>query len=162
VAQVVGGTQPSAAQASVPATLQPYWFSGADTGDGSGVAGVVGCFSLPQGALNSTPVGMVLPAVWKPLEPRPMQGRKFIEDEVRVRILTGHDDITLQMALLVNFRDTVELAFNQHMQLFNTPGVLTTNCREGTFLEVDLGGTVYLAVEFNVFVQRGLAATYVA
>jgi hypothetical protein len=165
VARVVGGTQPSTGQSSVGTDAegfnrQPYWFSGVDTGDSTGVTGLVGCFSLPMSSLDATPVGMVLPGPWKPEQPFPTQGRKFLEDQVHVRVMTGHDAIGAQMAMLVNFRDLVETAFNQHMQLFGTAGVLAAKCESGDFVEVDLGGTTYLAVEFYVNVQRGLSVAY--
>lgn len=162
VARVVGGSQPQEGQSSVTDDRQPYWFSGADSGDGSGISGVVGCFSLPVGTLDSTPVGMVLPASWRREGQFPHQGSKFLSDEIRVRVLTGHDDVTGAMAFLSNFRDLVESAFDSHMELFGAAGVTAADAQSGEFLEVDLGGTTYLAVEVVVMVRRAVATTYVA
>jgi hypothetical protein len=161
VARVVGGTQPDAAHATVPAALQPYWFSGKDTGDASGVAGLAGCSSLPPEVIQATPVGMVLPGPWHPLDATPIGGRKFTEDQIHVRVLVGHDDLTAQMARLVPFRDLVPPAFDGHMQLFNSAGVMTAWCADGDFMEVTWGGDVYVALVFIVHVQRALPVTYV-
>ena len=160
VARVVGGTQPASNQSSITDDRQPYWFSGADTGDGSGIPGVVGCFALPVGTLDSTPVGMVLPASWRKTDAYPHQGRKFLEDNVRVRVLTGHDDVTGAMAFLSDFRDLVESAFDSHMELFGQAEVTAADARSGEFLEVDLGGTTYLAVEVVLLVRRAVSVTY--
>lgn len=162
VARVVGGTQPPAGQSSVTDSRQPYWYSGVDAGDGTGIAGVVGCFSLPVGTLDTTPVGMVLPASWKREQQFPTQGSKFQSDELRVRVLTGHDDITGAMAFLSNFRDLVESAFDSHMELFGAIGVTAADAQSGAFLEIDLGGTTYLAAEVVVIVRRAVSVTYVA
>jgi hypothetical protein len=160
VAHVVGGTQPSAGQTTAPAVLQPYWYSGRDSADGTGVAGLVGCSSLPPEIIQATPVGMVLPGPWHPLEATPIGGRKFVEDQIHVRVLVGHDDLTTQMARLVPVRDLVPPAFDGHMQLFNTPGVTTAWCADGDFMEVSWGGNVYVALVFIVHVQRVLTTTY--
>lgn len=163
VARAVGGTRPDAAHSSVLAAQQPYWFSGVDTGDGSGVAGLAGCFSVPTEQLNATPVGMVFVGPWRPDPTMPAyatQGHKFSEDEIHVRILVGHDAEQTLVARLVNFRDTVPPALDSHMQLFNTAGVVSAWCNEGDFIEMMWGGNVYFALTFIVRVQRGLSVTY--
>src|SRR5690349_7862039 len=98
VARVVGGSQPNSSQASVTADLQPYWWSGRDVGDSTGVSGLVGCFSLPSQVISATPVGMVLPGSWRPdpTLPSARQGRKYMEDDIHIRIMVGHDDETAQ------------------------------------------------------------------
>jgi hypothetical protein len=165
VAHVVGGTQPAQNQTTVSATQLPYWYSGHDTGDSSGVAGLAGCWSVPTEVIGATPVGMVLPGPWRPdssMPAFPMQGHKFTEDEVHVRIMVGHDAEQALMARLVNFRDTVPPVFDAHMQLLNTTGVSSAWCNEGDFLEVQWGGNVYFALAFIVRVQRGTNVTYSA
>lgn len=156
VARIVGGTQPDAAG-------QPYWFSGHDAGDASGVAGLAGCWSVPTETLGATPVGLVLPGPWRPdstMPAFPTQGHKFSEDEVHVRVMVGHDSEQALMARLVNFRDSVPPVFDAHMQLLNTAGVASAWCNEGDFQEVMWGGNVYFALVFVVRVQRGLSVTY--
>lgn len=163
VAQVVGGTQPDAAHSSVVAAQQPYWYSGRDTGDSTGVAGLAGCYSVPTDVLGPTPVGLVLPGPWRPdpsLPAFPTQGHKFLEDEIHVRIMVGHDAEQELMARLVNFRDTVPPAFDANMQLRGAAGVSSAWCNEGDFIEVAWGGDVYFALTFIVRVARGLNVMY--
>lgn len=161
VAQVVGGTQPNSTLSSVATALQPYWYSGADTTDGTGVAGLAGCFSLPTEQLNSTPVAMVLPDAWNPLQPFPTQGRKYREDLVHVRVMVGHTDLQTAFVQLVNFADLVPTAFDTHMMLFNQANVDTADCSAGSFLEVEWPvGTVYYALQFVVKVHRAIPVTY--
>jgi hypothetical protein len=164
VARVVGGTQPDAAHASVPAERRPYWFSGVDTGDSSGVAGLAGCWSVPTEQVTSTPVGMVFVGPWRPdptMQPFPVGGHKYTEDEIHVRVMVGHDASQTLIARLVNFRDTVPPAFEAHMQLLGTSGVTSAWCNEGDFIEMTWGGNVYFALTFIVRVARGLNVTYV-
>lgn len=166
VAQVVGGTQPNATQSSVAAALQPYWFSGVDSGDNSGVSGIAGCFSIPTESLNNTPVAIVLPDGFVSLnlgggEVFPRQGKKYREDTVHLRVMTGHADLQTQMAQLVAFADSVPTAFDTHMQLFNSSGVDTADCSTGVFLEVEWPvGTVYMALQFVLKIHRAISVTY--
>lgn len=154
-AKVVGGTQPDP-------TGNPYWFSGRDVGDSSGVAGLSGCWSLPPSVLGATPIAMVLPGPWRPADVTyPTQGHKFEEQELHVRVMVGHDDEQAQLALLVPFRDLVPPAFDSHMMLFNTAGVTSAWCSEGDFLEVSWpAGTTYFALIFVVRCQRAITVTY--
>jgi hypothetical protein len=155
VAKVVGGNQPDASG-------RPYWYSGRDLADGSGVTGLAGCHSLPPEVLETTPVAIVLPGAWVPMTNFPTQGHKVTEDAIRVWVMVGHDDLQSQMAMLVGFRDLVPTAFDSHMQLFNTAGVFTASCAEGQFREEPWAGSAYLVLEFVVRVQRQLAVTYAA
>jgi hypothetical protein len=164
VAQVVGGTKPSAAQVAVGSTVavanQPYWYSGLDAQDSSGVAGLVGCFSLPTEAVPGGPFAMVIPDAWLPLEQFPTQGHERREDTVHVRVMAGHTDLQSAMAQLVNFADLVPTAFNTHMTLFGQANVFTAWCSQGAFLEVEWPvGTVYMAIQFTVQVQRSIPVT---
>lgn len=164
VARVVGGTQPSNALTTAsagPPDQRPYWFSGLETGDGSGVAGLAGCWSLPLESLTNTPVAMVLPDTGSDLDAFPTQGHRRLENLIHVRVLTGHGDLQSNMAALVNFDDLVQAAFNSHMTLFNEPNVDTAWCSPGTYLEVAWPeGTVYTAVQFVVRVHRSIPVTY--
>jgi hypothetical protein len=163
VAQIVGGTRPDVTHSSVTEAQLPYWFSGRDSQDATGVDGLAGCFSVPTEVLTATPVGLVLPGPWRPdpsMSAYPTQGHKFLEDEVHVRIMVGHDAEQALMARLVNFRDTVPPVFDAHMQLRNTPGVGSAWCNEGDFIEVAWGGKVYFAMAFIVRIARSLNVTY--
>lgn len=170
VARVVGGTQPTLAQLTalqspVSAGQQPYWYSGRDAGDSTGLPNLAGCWSVPTELLGATPVGMVMQGPWRPdpsLPAFPMGGRKFTEDEVHVRIMVGHDAEQALIARVMNFRDTLPAVFDGNMQLRNTPNVASAWCNEGDFVEVQWGGNVYFALAFIVRVQRGLPTTYTA
>lgn len=161
MAQVVGGTQPDAGHASVPMAQQPYWYSGFDTGDSSGVSGLAGCHSLPTEVLGNLPVAMILPDKWDPLaEDYPVQGEYSREDAIRVRVFAGNNDMQTVMGQLVELADTIPAAFNAHLQLLGTQNVLAAINDRGQFLEVDWGGTVYFAIEFTVRVQRSSVVVY--
>lgn len=169
VAQIVGGTQPSNAQTTAsagPPDQRPYWFSGVDSIDGSGVAGLVGCWSVAPDILNTTPVALVLPEGWAPQsigggQPFPRQGRKYREDVIHLRVVTGHADLQSQMALLINFADTIPAAFDAHMTLLGQANVDTADCSTGVFLEVEWPvGTVYMALQFIIRIRRAIPVTY--
>jgi hypothetical protein len=87
-------------------------------------------------------------------------GLKLTLEEFRLRLLTGHDDLTQNMADLVNFRDSIEEMIASHMTLGSQPTVETTDCRQGEFLEIELGGEVYLSIEFAVFIHRASTVQY--
>lgn len=171
VARVVGGTQPdnthttASAGSLTPPTSpdrRPYWFSGIDTGDGSGVAGLPGCWSLPLEQIGDvSPIAMVFPDTGSDLDAFPTQGHRRIETLIHVRVLTGHGDLMTNMAALVNFDDLVQAAFNTHMNLFGEAFVDTAWCSPGTHLEVAWPeGTVYNAIQFVVHVHRNIAVNY--
>ncbi|MGH8304874.1 MAG: hypothetical protein ACRETG_04625 [Steroidobacteraceae bacterium] len=172
-AKVVGGTQPTLAQMQAGANgigqdqdpavklatqtaQQPFWFSGSDVGDGSGVTGIVGCYSLPCEVWGSLPVGMVIPHQWMPLEAQPFQGSKDRLDDYRVRVLVGNGSLEVLMAQLVDYSDSVPAAFDTHAQLFASMGVGYGDCSRGIFLELNWGGKVYLALEFTLTIYRSI------
>lgn len=161
MAQVVGGTQPDAGHASVPTAQQPYWYSGYDTGDSTGVSGLAGCHSLPTEVLGNLPVAMILPDRREPLaEDYPVQGEYSREDTIRVRVFAGNNDMQTVMGQLVNVADAVPAAFNAHLELLATQDVMAAICDRCQFLEVEWGGTVYFAIEFTVRVQRSSSVVY--
>ena len=168
IARIVGGTQPDNAHTSIapPSTVgnvtapdqRPFWFSGADTGDASGVAGLAGCWSVPTEKIPVTPVAMVLPDSWQPDAqfPFPVQGHKYRDDRLVVRLFTGNAPMQIAISQLEVFADTVTDAFDHHMQAFGEAGVSTVDCSTGRFLEVNWGGAAYFAIDFRVTVYRGL------
>lgn len=173
IARVVGGTQPTlpqlqagqngigedldaAAKTALQTKQQPYWYSGSDAGDGSGVTGLAGCYALPTEDLGATPVGMVLPNAWVPWEKEPFQGRKNRIDDIRVRIMIASGDLMALTAQLVDYADLVPTAFDAHAQLFATLNVGYGECSTGRFLELSWGGKVYFALEFTVATLRSI------
>src|SRR5205085_2481683 len=127
IAQVVGGTQPTQQQAALGSGVAPpyltYWYSGRDVGDGSGVSGLVGCFSVPTELLSQMPVAMVIPDRWEPTQPFPTQGEKLRVDRFTVRLFVGNNDMQSLIAQMLNFADTVPSAFDSHMELLGQVGV---------------------------------------
>lgn len=179
VAQVVGGTQPTLGQLQagqngiggdlsavdkldIQTRQQPYWYSGSDVGDSSGVTGLAGCYSLPTEIVGATPVGMVLPSGWNPLERNPFQGFKNRIDDIRVRIMISSGDLMAITAQLVDFADLIPTAFDHNMQLFASTGVGQADCSIGRFLEVEWGGKGYFCVEFTVATLRSIPVTRTA
>ncbi len=168
LARTVGGTQPTAGQAAagsgVPLVQQPYWFSGADAGDASGVSGLAGCFSVPTEKITLTPVAMILPDSWAPnaLTPYPTAGHKYRDDRVVVRVFTGNAAMQVAISQLNVFADAITDAFDHHMQAFGEANVGTVDCSVGRFLEVDWGGGAFFAIDFRVTVLRGIPVTRTA
>lgn len=165
VARVAGGSNPTnpqilAAHPEMPSDLYPYWFSGLDHGnDGTGVAGLVGCFALPSEIVGPTPVGMLVPNRFDPATD-PRGGQKIADEQVALRVMVGRDDMATQALRLVKFRDIVPAQFDLHMSAFGEPGVYMLQCDRGRFIELDWGGAPYMAWEFTIFVRRAIAASY--
>jgi hypothetical protein len=126
-ARVVGGTAPDAAN-------RPRWFSGVDSADGTGVAGVVGCWSAAQaqitvaggGAVGSA-AGMVMngpgnlhfPASVDSLGP----SQEYTFHNLRLLLVIPRADPETEDSLLTPFLDSVRAAFRAHTTLFNTANV---------------------------------------
>lgn len=167
-ARVVGGSLSDVAHSPPPtgtapgilAPLLPYWYSGRDMGDGTGVSGLTGCFAVPPEVVPFDPIAMILPGTWARsagMPSYPLQGKKYDEDIIVVRIMVGHDDVTQSLLRLVNFRDTVPTAFDTHMQMFSSAGVVTADCADGRFIETEWpSGTAYFALEFYIHIERDI------
>jgi hypothetical protein len=157
MARLVGGNQPDA-------TNNPYWFSGRDVGDSSGVAGLAGCYWPAPEVIQDTPVALILPVGGKLLQPFPTQGHKQLEDEVHVRVMVGHSDLPTMLTAVADFYDLVPATFDANMQLLNVaPNVIfAANCHPPQVLEVEWGGSAYAALEFPVLIQRNIPVTYSA
>src|SRR6184192_2165874 len=110
VALLVGGTQ----QSEPP----PGFFSRARAGDGTGVPGLLGCYSKPPRALSEPPVGIVLPRSFK--ASLNAQGYEEQEDILRLIILVKPVDSATDFAILEPFRDSVPAIFRTHFQLNST------------------------------------------
>lgn len=125
-ARVVGGTAPDPGR--------PRWFSGVDSGDQTGVAGIVGCWSAAQAAIAvagggavGSAVGMVLngpgnlhyPASTDSLGP----SQEYTFHNLRLLVLIPRDDPETEDALLTPFLDSIRDGFRKHTTLFATPNV---------------------------------------
>jgi hypothetical protein len=140
VAQVVGGTAPN------PAT-EPFWFSGSQVGDGTGVAGLKGCFSTPPGSIEDPPMAFVIGGPFR-LTDEPRQGIKGYED--------------MDYSILDPFRDSVPAAFDSHMQLFSTPTVLDAVIVSGRPGFFAWGRFPFVGWEFGLRVRRLAPIVYSA
>lgn len=163
IARVIGGTAPDPIN-------RPRWFSGADTGDSSGVAGILGCYSTAQanittaggGAVGSA-VGMVLlgagnvdfPASRDSLVP----SQEYTWDNPRLLIMVPRQDPETEEALLAPFQDSVRTAFRAHMTLFSNVDQAWANTWH--LVAYKVGGSEFLAWEFTIRVMRVKNVSYV-
>lgn len=154
VAQVVGGTQPNPAN-------DPFWFSGFQVGDGTGVAGLHGCHSLPPGAIEDPPEAFVAGGALR-LTEEPRQGIKGYDDDIRIQIMVGRVDLITDYSVLDPFRDLVPAAFDTHMQLFATPTVLDAVITSGKPGFLSYANSPYVGWEFVLRVRRLSPTVYTA
>lgn len=149
IARVVGGTVSQS---------DPHFFSGSLAVDGSGVAGLNGCYSIPPASIEVPPVGIVL---LSPFKAELMdQGEEDNTDEVRLVILVATADTEANIAELTPFRDLVPAAFRSHMRAFampNTGWCFVTGGDPGVH---QWGGGEYFSWTFTLRVQRFMAVSY--
>jgi hypothetical protein len=115
VAQVVGGSAPDA-------TNRPRWFSGVDSADGTGIAGINGCYSGPQQQYFNPPVGVVMSVrqrLANPIRDTLTQGTELREADFSLYILDATDDQETQFGIISAFPDLVYSAFASHVGLFS-------------------------------------------
>lgn len=155
IAHVAGGTQPDPFG-------KPYWYSGKDTGDSTGVTGLSGCWAVPDETLADTPIGLVLPGSWRLPNDILTQGMEYNEDDVILHVLVNRSPIQAQLAILAPFRDSVPVAFRGHMTAFGVADALALFASSGRFIEQEWGGQEYLGLEFTIRVQRAPHVTYTA
>jgi hypothetical protein len=157
IARIVGGTV---------TTVDPTFFSGAmangGLGDGTGVAGLTGCYSTTPDGLQGLPVAIVIADDFK--ADLASLGEEDNEDNVRLLILVSSEISESQMKQLTPYRDSVPAAFRAHMQATfsgtpapNAADFFITNGRSGVHL---WGEAEYLAWDFTVRVRRMVATSY--
>lgn len=154
VAQVVGGTQPNPAS-------DPFFYSGYQVGDGTGVAGLRGCYSTPPGAIQDPPLAFCMGGPFR-LTEEPRQGIKGYEDSVSVQIMVGRVETSLDYSILDPYRDTIPAAFDTHMQLFAAANVLDAVIVSGRPGFFAWGRLPYVGWEFVLRVRRLTPTTYTA
>ena len=155
VARVVGGTAPDS-------TNRPRWFSGAQTGDSTGVAGIKGCYSAPPETIQDVPTGLVMPLSFIVPNSILTQGEEYNEDLIRLVLFVARNDPQTQWATLAPYRDTVAAAFRSHLQLFASLNVLDASLVNGKSGILDWGGTPYLVWDMTIRVRRMFTPTYTA
>jgi len=153
LARVVGGT------------VNPKdhtFFSGAKAQDGTGVAGIKGCYSVVPKVVTSTPVGILYPAAFN--AQLASQGEEDNVDRFPLLLLVAPIDKS-QISVLVKFRDSIPDAFRAHMSAFppdpNNPDALSCFVESGTPGEHLFNGINYYAWEFLIRCDRMLPVTYV-
>lgn len=165
IARVVGGTAPDPAN-------RPRWFSGNQTGDGTGVASMIGCWSAAQESIWTAAgesvvggaIGMVLSGsgnVHWPVSadtPPPMQ--RYTYDNFRLLVLVPRSDPETEDAIISPFRDSVTLAFDSHMQLFNTANVIQSPVTAWRSVVYKSANMDLVGWEMTVRVLRVMNVTY--
>jgi hypothetical protein len=157
IARIVGGTV---------SAVDPTFFSGplanGGAGDGTGVAGLTGCYSTAPDNIQALPVAIVISDDFK--ADLASLGEEDNEDNVRVLVLVSSEIAESQMKQLTPFRDSVPAAFRLHMQATfggqpapNACDFFITSGRSGVHL---WGDAQYLAWDFNVRVRRMVATGY--
>lgn len=151
VARVVGGSQPDPSG-------NIWWFSGKQTGDGTGIAGLEGCYSVPPDSIETVPVGVVIAHEF---ETTHYMSHKADVDRVRLQILVRTNDTRTQIANLNPYRDSVPAAFEQHMQLNASANVWQVLVKSGKTGVFSWGAQNYLGWEFDLTIYRDASVTYV-
>jgi hypothetical protein len=164
IARVVGGTAPDVVN-------RPRWYSGSEVGDGTGVAGMIGCYSAAQAALSAAgsgpvggAVGMVLngpgnlhfPASADSLGP----SQKYQFDNPRLLILISRGDPETEDALITPFVDLIPAAFEAHTTLFNAPNVNQVAANTWRFIALTYGTDKFIGWDFTLRVFRTSNVTY--
>lgn len=149
LAKVVGGTV---------TTTDPHFFSGAIVGDGSGIAGLTGCYSAAPGGIGVPPVAILLPSRFQAT--MRAQGDEDNVEEVRLLLLVATADNESELALLNPFRDLVPAAFRSHMRAFAMPNNGYCFVSAGESGVHEWGGQEYFAWNFTLTVQRDLPVQY--
>ena len=161
IALIVGGTQPDA-------TNQPYFYSGVQKGDGTGIAGIKGCYSAPPENVScDVPFAVVLMGTGTDGSDfrggsTLMYGENFPQDMIRLQICVGRTQPEYQYDKLMDFRDLVPATFAGKLQLNATATVLDAFPQDYKFAHVTWGGTEYMCLEFRIRVRRQITQTYTA
>jgi hypothetical protein len=154
LAHVIGGT--------VSAT-DPTFFSGAlanaGNGDGSGVAGLLGCYSDAPAGIEALPVGILLPPSFK--ADLMSQGEEENFDDVTLVVLVAPADTESAINELMPFRDLVPAAFRSHMRAYAMPNTGWCYVSAGESGIHNWGGIDYYAWKFTLSVHRDMAVNYV-
>lgn len=153
---LVGGTAPDPAGS-------PHFYSGAQVGDGTGVSGIAGCYSIPPETLPDPPIAILLPENFTLQGPahagQLMQGNEDNEDHIRIWLLLWRNDLPTQYANLVPFRDSVPALFRSHMQLgalINIDAFIVA----GHTGVMKWAGVEYLGWEFVLRIRQLLSVIY--
>ena len=161
LALIVGGTQPDA-------TGQPYFYSGVQKGDSTGISGIKGCYSMPPESVNcDVPFAVIL------LDSGTdgsdfrggdllTQGTLFKQDFLKLQICVGRTQPAYQQDTMVDFRDAIPNALAGKLTLNSTATVFDAFPQSYKFGVVTWAGTPYDTLEFRIRVRRWVAQTWTA
>ena len=161
ISLIVGGTQPDA-------TNKKFFYSGAQVGDSTGIAGIKGCFSAPPLTIDcDTPFAIVLMGTGTDGSDfrggsNLTQGTLFKQDMVRLQICTGLTDPENQYDVLMDFRDLVPSTLAGKLTLNSTATVFDAFPQDYKFANVTWAATEYMCLEFHIRVRRWVAQTWTA
>ena len=156
IALVVGGTQPNA-------TTEPFFYSGAQKGDSTGISGLTGCYLGPFDVINATPpfAVVMLGSGTAGSDFRGggglFQGTLFKQDYVKLQICVGLTEPQKQHDTLIAYVDLVPTAFAAKMTLNSTANMLDAFPEDYRFAQVKWGGTDYMCIEWRIRVRRDVA-----
>ena len=158
IALVIGGTK----QASPP----PGFYSGAKQGDGTGVSGLNGCYSMaPFDFEVPPPVAILLPGPFR--NELYAQGYEDNLDHVRLLVLVAKVDMATDLALLTPFRDTIPAALRAHFQADQiagatplTPEPLYVFLRSGKPARLEYPSNLWWGWDFDIEVRRTPNVSY--
>lgn len=162
IALIVGGTQPDA-------TNKPYFYSGVQTGDSTGISGIKGCYLGPPESIDcDVPFAVVLLGTGTDGSDfrggsNLYQGELFKQDYIKLQICVGRTQPQYQFDTLIGYRDTVPTTFAGKMTINSTANVLDVFPQDYRFAEVMWAGTPYMCLEFRLRVRRDVTGqTYTA
>ncbi len=144
IAKIVGGTQPDA-------TKNPYFYSGARVGDGTGVAGIKGCYSRPPFVVEEAPCGIVFTGRFRSTLDINLERQ---DEGYRLVVLVKKVDSRSDFAILNKFRDSIPAAFRGHITLLGAQDVVMTLVSDGRAIGMEYAGEKWWAWEYTVSVLR--------
>jgi hypothetical protein len=153
---LIGGTQPDPVGS-------PHFYSGVQVGDGTGVAGIQGCYSIPPETLPDPPIAVLWPDKFEAMGPahagQLMQGNEDNQDDIYLWVLLWRNDLPTQYAAMVQYRDSIPALFRQHMQLGGLVNIdaFVIAGRTGT---MKWENDTYLGWEFTLRIRQLYSVTY--
>lgn len=146
VGRVIGGT-------CVDPVNNPHFFSGRQVGDGTGVAGLNGCWSVAPATLSDPPWGIVIPSDGEMGGADRMEilteGNLFEIHNVRLVIAVGLVDTLTAWSQALPFYEGVRNAFEAHMTLYGAVDIdaFPTKYKMG---EITWSGNTYVGWDFTI------------
>jgi hypothetical protein len=164
IAKIVGGSQSDAG-------TNPHFYSGYKSQDGTGIANLHGCYSVPPEVIGEPPIAVILPGAFSVNADKPrdllVQGEEYNIDNLKLFVFVRNNDSKTQFANLNPFRDSVPAVFRGALQLGN-PSLITGQtilqiwCSDGRPGVFTYAATSLIGWEFNLRVTRMIFATYTA